>query len=209
MKKLLYSIVAIAVVAASMSSCTMEKRHYTSGYHVEWLNGKGKTHKAEATAQKADAKASSTVASNSPVTVVAEDNAVVAQNSNVVTAQNNVAVAKAAKKMVRAHQITKTVAGGIAPSQVVNDIQQQNQQFMNAPMASPAKSGGEKSQLVALLLCVFLGGIGIHRFYLGYTVIGIVQLLTGGGCGIWALIDLIRIITGDLKPMNGDYDKKF
>jgi TM2 domain-containing membrane protein YozV len=66
---------------------------------------------------------------------------------------------------------------------------------------------GTKSQLVALLLCGFLGGLGIHRFYLGYTWQGIVQLLTAGGCGIWALIDFIRIITGDLKPKDGNYDK--
>lgn len=64
-----------------------------------------------------------------------------------------------------------------------------------------------KSQLVALLLCIFLGGLGIHRFYLGYTGIGVIQLLTGGGCGIWALIDLIRIITGDLQPKGGSYDE--
>lgn len=64
-----------------------------------------------------------------------------------------------------------------------------------------------KSQLVALLLVVFVGGLGIHRFYLGYTTIGIIQLLTLGGCGIWALIDLIRIITGDLGPADGSaYD---
>jgi len=54
-------------------------------------------------------------------------------------------------------------------------------------------------------LCVLVGVIGIHRFYLGYTMEGVLQLLTGGGCGIWTLIDLIRIITGDLKPKDGDY----
>lgn len=70
-----------------------------------------------------------------------------------------------------------------------------------------AKQGGGKSQLVALLLCAFLGGLGIHRFYLGYVWQGIVQLLTGGGCGIWALIDFIRIITGSLQPKDGSYDK--
>jgi TM2 domain-containing membrane protein YozV len=70
-----------------------------------------------------------------------------------------------------------------------------------------AKQGGGKSQLVALLLCAFLGGLGIHRFYLGYIWQGIVQLLTGGGCGIWALIDFIRIITGSLQPKDGSYDK--
>lgn len=67
--------------------------------------------------------------------------------------------------------------------------------------------GSGKSQLVALLLCLLVGGLGIHRFYLGYTTAGIIQLLTAGGCGIWALIDLIRIITGDLKPKNGSYDQ--
>ena len=70
------------------------------------------------------------------------------------------------------------------------------------------ESGGSKSQLIALILCIFLGGLGIHRFYLGYTGIGIIQLLTAGGCGLWWLIDLIRIITGDLKPKGGDYDEK-
>ena len=67
--------------------------------------------------------------------------------------------------------------------------------------------GGEKSQLIALILCILVGALGIHRFYLGYTWQGVVQLLTAGGCGVWALIDLIRIITGDLKPKEGDYDK--
>lgn len=70
---------------------------------------------------------------------------------------------------------------------------------------SPATSTSGKSQLIALLLVLFVGGIGIHRFYLGYTWQGVVQLLTLGGCGIWALIDLIRIITGDLQPKNGPY----
>lgn len=73
---------------------------------------------------------------------------------------------------------------------------------------SKRSSNSGKSQLVALLLVAFVGAVGIHRFYLGYIGVGIIQLLTGGGCGIWALIDLVRIITGDLKPINGDYTDK-
>lgn len=69
------------------------------------------------------------------------------------------------------------------------------------------KRAGGKSQLIALLLVLLVGGLGIHRFYLGYTWQGVVQLLTLGGCGIWALIDLIRIITGDLQPKDGSYDQ--
>ena len=72
-------------------------------------------------------------------------------------------------------------------------------------LAKSSAHGDGKSQLVALILVLLVGGLGIHRFYLGYTWQGIVQLLTGGGCGIWALIDLIRIITGSLKPKDGEY----
>jgi len=68
--------------------------------------------------------------------------------------------------------------------------------------------GEKKSQVVALLLCFFLGTLGIHRLYLGYSNWWL-QLITLGGCGIWALIDLIRIITGDMKPADGsEYDPK-
>ena len=69
-----------------------------------------------------------------------------------------------------------------------------------------ASAGGSKSQLVALIICGLVGTLGIHRFYLGYTWQGIVQLLTAGACGIWTLIDFIRIITGSLKPKDGEYD---
>ena len=75
----------------------------------------------------------------------------------------------------------------------------------NEDLVSPAVAAGDKSQLIALILVLLVGGIGIHRFYLGYTWQGVVQLLTAGGCGVWALIDLIRIITGDLGPKDGSY----
>ncbi len=58
---------------------------------------------------------------------------------------------------------------------------------------------GESIDTTALLLCLLLGNLGVHRFYMGYTWQGIVQLLTLGGLGIWTLIDLIRIITGSLS----------
>jgi len=87
------------------------------------------------------------------------------------------------------------------------EIQTQDQVQVAEDYTSPAAGGG-KSQLIALLLAVLLFGLGIHRFYLGYTWQGVVQLLTAGGCGVWALIDLIRIVTGDLKPKDGEYKDK-
>src|SRR5690349_17653260 len=58
----------------------------------------------------------------------------------------------------------------------------QKMKFKAAKLFAPSADG--KSQLTAALLCFFLGGIGIHRFYLGYTWQGIVQILTLGGLGI-------------------------
>ena len=61
-----------------------------------------------------------------------------------------------------------------------------------------------KLKLTAILLCFFLGSLGIHRFYLGYTLIGVIQLLTFGGFLIWAILDLIRLIIGSLKDSEGN-----
>jgi TM2 domain-containing membrane protein YozV len=77
-----------------------------------------------------------------------------------------------------------------------------------SPYASPgyAPQGGGKSdkqKIPAALLCWFLGALGVHRFYLGYTGIGVIQLLTLGGCGIWTIIDFIMILTGGLKDAGG------
>ena len=55
----------------------------------------------------------------------------------------------------------------------------------------------------ALLLCLFLGGFGVHRFYAGKIGTGILMLLTLGGLGIWSLIDLIVIATGNFKDKEG------
>ena len=54
----------------------------------------------------------------------------------------------------------------------------------------------EKTRLPALLLCLFLGGLGIHRFYAGKVGTGVIWLLSGGLLGIGWLVDLIMIIVG-------------
>ena len=61
-----------------------------------------------------------------------------------------------------------------------------------------------KSKLTAILLCFFLGSLGIHRLYLGYTLIGVIQLLTFGGFIIWAIVDLIMLFIGSLKDSEGN-----
>lgn len=61
--------------------------------------------------------------------------------------------------------------------------------------------------LITVLLCGFLGVFGAHRFYNEHYGTAVLQLLTGGGLGIWYIIDFIMIITGNFKDKNGNYIK--
>ena len=70
-----------------------------------------------------------------------------------------------------------------------------------------AGNRSDQSWLVALILCILLGWLGIHRFYVGKAGTGILMLLTGGGFGIWWLIDIILIAVGGFTDKGGNFLK--
>jgi TM2 domain-containing membrane protein YozV len=201
--------IAVTALALFMASCgsnaTFSKRYHNRGFNIAWGGGsdaapaKPVTKKARVEAQE------STIAENARIENTVESTTayaaplspVTAANTEVVMNQPVVFAAKATQSAVQGKAIEQKSIEHKTVVKATTKVLKQKK-----AMADP---GDGKSQVIALILCIFVGVLGIHRFYLGYTMEGVLQLLTVGGCGVWALIDLIRIFTGDLKPKNGDY----
>lgn len=85
-----------------------------------------------------------------------------------------------------------------------NHLQGRNMTVADDQQPIPNTDGkSSKSGLVALLLCVFLGVFGIHRFYVGKFWTGVLMLLTFGCFGIWSLVDAISIISNSFEDKQG------
>jgi TM2 domain-containing membrane protein YozV len=74
---------------------------------------------------------------------------------------------------------------------------------MNQAVSLDSSQISDKSRLVTLLFVVLLGFLGVHRFYVGKIGTGILMILTLGGLGIWALIDLIFVAVGSFRDKDG------
>ena len=81
-------------------------------------------------------------------------------------------------------------------------VQQVGSTFL-VPASSIPGVFSDKSATTAILLGFFFGYLGVDRFYLGYTGLGVLKLLTLGGCGIWALIDIILIASRKVTDSDG------
>ena len=73
----------------------------------------------------------------------------------------------------------------------------------NTQAMSNADSRSDKGFVAVLLLCLFFGAVGAHRYYTGKVVTGLLMLMTVGGVGIWIFVDLLMILTGNFADAKG------
>lgn len=126
------------------------------------------------------------------------DGSVVCKNCGYILDKEKMAAIRAARNLQAGGGAA--AIGRPAPQQHATSSQSSAGTY-SAAVSSPHTG---KSWLVSVLLAMFLGFLGLHRFYTGYIALGVVQLLTLGGCGIWALIDFIALCFDKYKDVDGN-----
>jgi TM2 domain-containing membrane protein YozV len=244
MKKITLGSLMGLAIASVFSSCTMEKRVYSSGYHIEWNHSKKDTESSKTSfavndkAEKKDIENASqeqnekldevlSAVTSNQVLDKKEDNGLLAstEKSKVISTPSKSKFNSIRKASNGENFSNNFVKGVVLDDNKVVVAKKENYKNKKHISESKAALGGGKSQLVALLLCFFLGFLGIHRFYLGYTGLGIMYLLFAlvgiplaailiglplvAALAVLIIIDFIRIIIGSLKPKGGSYSKTF
>jgi len=205
MKKYYQLVLALGIASASLSSCS--RSSYSFNTKAPAYLGSEQVRVATPAAAEEAETATAAVAPEVPVVAAAPAHQAARALANHATAP------VAAKAEVAAAAAAPAEAGQHAKFNRKAFKQELKRQLAAAPKSTTAEG---KSQLVALLLNIFLGGLGIHRFYLGYVGMGILYIallitsflvIPAIALAVLLIIDLIRIITGSLKPKNGEYGK--
>jgi TM2 domain-containing membrane protein YozV len=208
---------AFTLVALFLASCgsnaTFSKRYHNRGFNIAWGGGADaspskpapKKTKSLVSANEAVATQELQVAESSQSNFTAPLSPVTgAASADIAVVPNHIIYVQPVAHAAKTTQIAKATLTSISHRNADAKVMTQSKAVLKKQKKAAA-SGPGKSQIVALILCILVGPLGIHRFYLGYPLEGVLMLLTGGGCGIWWIIDLIRIVTGDLQPFDGEY----
>lgn len=199
MKSIKLQLILCITILVALSSCSLEKRVYRQGYHIDWKNGKNKNEKLEFTHSIPEHE------------VGVKESAIVKTPDNTTEAVKNIVIANSENgksvlpPVISAGSEIVPVTNENLKNTIQTNPQSENKistKKIKSKKASGQKSsGGGKNQIVALILCIFLGYLGIHRFYLGYTGLGVLYLLTLGLFGIgWFIDTILLIIPNGLTP---------
>jgi len=222
-RSLSISFIALALLISSCSTnATITKRYHSRGFNIAWGGGGSDANNnvVKQTPKKVKSKSdmikvAQYTESLAVQTVNSSENAIVNpanQNpelySNALMTQNGTSVNNYFKstsdRVKSSNSLTKTVKANVVSKPIIKAKQKKYD----------PRNG--RSWGAAMLICLLLGMFGLHRFYLGYNKIGLIQLVFGalyfstnlwwtGFIVIWVIIDLVRILTKDLEPNGGYY----
>ncbi len=214
--------IALTAVALFLASCgsnaTLSKRYHNRGLYIAWGGGADAT-PAKPIIRKARVEAEKSAIVQSPVVEMkAEEIASYSAPLSSVSAVNAHAIVN--NPIVLATKAIQNARPGVTTEKKSADSKLMVKATTKVlkqkkAMVDPGKG---KSQIIALILFVLFGCLGIHRFYLGHLssgllmlllcctlILPIINLFTGIALLVWWVLDLIKLVIGDLKPADGEY----
>jgi TM2 domain-containing membrane protein YozV len=212
----------MAMVAILISSCstnaTYTKRYHSRGFNIAWGGGSDAT-PAKSVIRKARVEAEKSAIVESPaLEMKAEEIASYSAPLSSVSAVNPHAIIN--NSIVLATKVTQNARPGVTieKKSVDTKVMVKTSTKVLKQKKAMVDPGQGKSQIIALILFVLFGCLGIHRFYLGHLssgllmlllcctlILPIINLFTGIALLVWWVLDLIKLVTGDLKPADGEY----
>lgn len=214
--------IALTAVALFLASCgsnaTFSKRYHNRGFNIAWGGGADAT-PSKPVIRKARVEAEKPAMLESPVVEMkAEEIASYSAPLSTVSAVNAHAIVN--NPIVLATRATKNARPGVTieKKSIDTKVMVKTSTKVLKQKKSMVDPGQGKSQIIALILFVLFGYLGIHRFYLGHRrsgllmlllcctlILPIINLFTGIVLLVWWVLDLIKLVTGDLKPVDGEY----
>ena len=218
-QKLGLAFTGMALFLASCgSNTTITKRYHNRGFNIAWGGGSSTDRKSERPVTKR-VKPQSTETISEKITVEAVQESSKPMDFAAVSANVGVAKEVASQKMEPSKMgsnVLKTTVASAKLQSIIKPKLSKQVAVKNSPSKGDPRDG--KSWVGAMVICIVLGSLGIHRFYLGYTTIGWIQLIIGalgffiaplewmlGITAIWSLIDFVRILTYNLEPKDSYY----
>ena len=213
------SFIALALLISSCSTnATFSKRYHSRGFNIAWGGGTDAS-LAKTVTKKARVEAEKSAIVESPVVEMkAEEIASYSAPLSSVSAVNPHAIIN--NPIALATKVTQNARPGVTieKKSVDTKVMVKTSTKVLKQKKAMVDPGQGKSQIIALILFVLFGCLGIHRFYLGHLSSGLLMLLlcctlilpiinifTGLALLVWWVLDLIKLVTGDLKPADGEY----